>query len=261
MTKLGFELSHTNFRREGGNRYSRRLLELYDSLGIRWVEFPVHRFLPAFTLLHGWNRCFWINKRVLKKFEDILSSYDFERAGHVLNRADIMNTRHQRIVNVCLQLAERLGCEKTVFHMPRQLFIDRQETISVQPFLSPDDYSTQICLENLEPHINPVKIQEWAHEHNFGFCFDAGHFAVSPGWSYDIFPRLKPDHLHAHNNDLVNDLHAPIHEGSIDFGRIFKIIGELPETITMEVHAKGEERSFYKQAFEKAQGLLQQRQG
>lgn len=256
MVKLGFELSHTKFRWEGGNRYSRRLLELYDSLGVRLVEFPVHRFLPVCTLMHGCNRFFRINNRLLKEFDEIISSYDFKRTAHALNRADITLTRHRHIINACLQIAERLDCEKTVFHASRKFFRNHHDTPKARPFLSQDDYPTQICIENLEPHANPVRVQEWAHEHDFKFCFDVGHFSLSPGWNYEILPKLKPDHIHAHNNDLRKDLHAPIHQGSIDFAQLFRTMGSIPETIIMELHAEGDEQLFYKQAWERAQELV-----
>jgi sugar phosphate isomerase/epimerase len=108
----------------------------------------------------------------------------------------------------------------------------------------------------MEPHFDPHTIQQWAHEHNLGFCFDVGHFSVSPGWEYDIIPKLMPDHLHAHNNDHVNDSHAPIDQGITDFERVFKMLGKIPDTTIMELHVKGDERAFYDRAWEAAKKIV-----
>jgi hypothetical protein len=56
MIRLGIELTQTKFRKEGENRYSRRVLEIYDDLGVELIEIPVHRFLPVLTGLDFWNR-------------------------------------------------------------------------------------------------------------------------------------------------------------------------------------------------------------
>ncbi|MHA2496649.1 MAG: TIM barrel protein [Candidatus Hodarchaeales archaeon] len=257
MTRLGIELTQTKFRKEGGNRYSRRILEIYGELGVELIEIPVHRFLPALTGLDFWNRFYRINETIFNEFEDILSSYNFVRTAHALSRLDITNIRHQRLTNTCLQIADGLNCEKTVFHTSKRFFTQKNpEKPTKRPFLSQDGYSTRICLENMEPHFDPHAIQQWAHEHNLGFCFDVGHFSVSPGWEYDIMPKLMPDHLHAHNNDHVNDSHAPIDQGITDFERVFKMLGKIPDTTIMELHVKGNERAFYDRAWEAAKKMV-----
>jgi sugar phosphate isomerase/epimerase len=254
---LGIELTQTRFRQEGGNRYARRILALYAALGVELIEIPVHRFLPIFTGLTFWNRFYRVNDRLLNEFEDLLSTYEFARTAHALSRLDLTNSRHQRLATTCLQLADRLDCEKTVFHMSKRFFTqEHPEKPRQRPFLSQADYSTHICIENMEPHANPQSIQEWAHGQGLGFCLDLGHFSVSPGWTYDILPQLKPDHLHIHNNDHVNDLHAPLDQGATDFKQVFEKLGEIPDTIIMELHVEGDEKAYYSRAWETAQNFI-----
>ncbi|MFX0115632.1 MAG: TIM barrel protein [Candidatus Hodarchaeota archaeon] len=258
--RLRIELTPTQFRQEGVNRYSCRILGLYAALGVELIEIPVHQFLPVLTGLDFWNRFYRVNERILKDFEDILSTYDFANTAHALSRLDVTNSKHQRLATACLQLADRLNCEKTVFHMSKRFFTQKNDgRPRKRPFLSQDDYSTHIFIENMEPHATPQRIQQCAQGHGLRFCLDLGHFSLSPGWTYDILPELKPDHLHVHNNHHANDLHTPIDQGSIDFQSVFKRLGEIPDTVIMELHVEGDEKAYYSRAWETAQKLVSER--
>lgn len=76
---------------------------------------------------------------------------------------------------------------------------------------------------------------------DFGHCFDVGHWWLFSAtaldtWFQALGHRLL--HLHLHDNRRGADEHLPVGEGSIDFGRLFGLVGQLQHspTMTLEAH-------------------------
>ncbi len=99
-----------------------------------------------------------------------------------------------------------------------------------------------IYIENMfdsSPDMLAVLAERLSDVVNFGVCFDYAHAAVSKvplaEWVEKLAPYTK--HMHINDNDLVNDLHQTIGEGSIDWEEFARLFREKlnPETVLIEI--------------------------
>ncbi len=103
----------------------------------------------------------------------------------------------------------------------------------------------KIAIENIVD-TEPTHLRLLAQRMNhplFGLCFDVGHrelfSKMSVGeWVEGMHPYIFE--LHLHDNCGVNDDHFPIGDGKLDFGELFKKLGELviDPVYTLEAHSK-----------------------
>lgn len=109
-------------------------------------------------------------------------------------------------------------------------------------FLEDKPADFQLLLENVmdEDPALLSDIIEGVDDPRMRICLDVGHVnAVSPISAEEWIRRLGHQilHFHLHNNDGERDLHAPLHEGTMDIEAVLRTIDEccLPEaTFTIE---------------------------
>lgn len=103
----------------------------------------------------------------------------------------------------------------------------------------------KIAIENIVD-TEPAHLKQLAQRMDhplFGLCFDVGHrelfSQMSMGeWAEAMHPYIFE--LHLHDNYGVNDDHSPIGDGKVDFGGLFRKLGELEidPVYTLEAHSK-----------------------
>jgi sugar phosphate isomerase/epimerase len=106
-----------------------------------------------------------------------------------------------------------------------------------------EPHNIRIAVENIvdtEPDHLKLLADEVGHP-LFGLCLDVGHreiFSDTPidAWVDKMHPHIHVMHLHDNTGEF--DDHAPIGEGSVDFGALFARIRELgiDPVYTLEAH-------------------------
>lgn len=157
---------------------------------------------------------------------------------------DIAKLRYRQ----ALDRALALGVRRIVIHggfLPHVYFPEwyvEQSVIFWKEFLCEVPSDVTLALENvMEPSPDMlVAIAEGVNDPRFGLCFDAGHAntcisSVPPvQWLAPMQPWLR--HVHLHNNQGKDDLHAALGSGSIDIVRFLDELQRLcPQaTVTLE---------------------------
>lgn len=99
----------------------------------------------------------------------------------------------------------------------------------------------QIAIENIfeDDPTNLRLLMEEIGSHNFGLCFDTGHFNLFSKISLkEWLSQLKPYiiELHLHDNNRETDAHKPIGEGTFDFDTLFSMLKDKDLLYTIEAH-------------------------
>ena len=147
-----------------------------------------------------------------------------------------------------LTMAQALGISKIVVHsgfIPYIYFPEWFVAESVRfwrEFLESVPENTVLCLENvMDPGPEMlVQVAEGVNDPRLRLCLDVGHAntciaETKPmNWLDPMAPWL--DHLHLHNNDGGNDLHASLDRGTIPTEALLeRVLTLCPEaTLTLE---------------------------
>ena len=147
-----------------------------------------------------------------------------------------------------LTMAQALGISKIVIHsgfIPYIYFPEWFVAESVRfwrEFLESVPENTVLCLENvMDPGPEMlVQVAEGVNDPRLRLCLDVGHAntciaETKPmNWLDPMAPWL--DHLHLHNNDGGNDLHASLDRGTIPTEALLeRVLTLCPEaTLTLE---------------------------
>ena len=145
-------------------------------------------------------------------------------------------------------MAQALGISKIVVHSGFIPYIYFPEWFVVESvrfwreFLESVPENTVLCLENvMDPGPEMlVQVAEGVNDSRLRLCLDVGHAntciaETKPmNWLDPMAPWL--DHLHLHNNDGGNDLHASLDRGTIPMEALLEWVLTLcPEaTLTLE---------------------------
>ena len=79
-----------------------------------------------------------------------------------------------------------------------------------------------------------VGIVETVNEENVGITFDVGH-ANTVGVIDDFLEIFdKVSHLHFHDNDAVRDLHLPLGEGTVNWGKVLREVRGFKGWVILE---------------------------
>lgn len=157
-----------------------------------------------------------------------------------------------KIATQSLQLAEKLGAKRVVFHpglgydyTAKELALWLKNSLEFWPeFLAhAAAINTVICIENIyegEPEVF-VELLGALNSPNLGHVFDIGHWNIFSSrnlsdWLTVTAPWLK--HIHLHDNHGERDEHLAIGHGYVPFSTLFawlKKSGQNP-TMTLENH-------------------------
>ena len=147
-----------------------------------------------------------------------------------------------------LTMAQALGISKIVVHsgfIPYIYFPEWFVAESVRfwrDFLESVPENTVLCLENvMDPSPEMlVQVAEAVNDPRLRLCLDVGHAntCIAETKPMDWLDPMAPwlDHLHLHNNDGGNDLHASLDRGTIPMEALLEQVLTLcPEaTLTLE---------------------------
>lgn len=102
-------------------------------------------------------------------------------------------------------------------------------TKSFKPlFLKSKDCSVKIVLENLTKGNIFSEVSEIVAVKNkfpwLGFCLDFAHSELTR--QTDSFKKMRIDHIHVSDNDMINDVHLQLGTGKMDFIKLKRIIEE-----------------------------------
>ena len=133
-------------------------------------------------------------------------------------------------VRQSMDIAKEMGLRGAVFHTNRlygfrdAVYLRNWADINERFFrtLCEEYPNQQVFMENMFDEA-PDVLCEFAERmkdcENFGICLDYAHGAISEvaasGWMKQLAPYVK--HMHINDNDLTNDLHAPIGDGQLDW--------------------------------------------
>ncbi|MDO5846954.1 MAG: sugar phosphate isomerase/epimerase family protein [Methanocorpusculum sp.] len=85
-----------------------------------------------------------------------------------------------------------------------------------------EEYTVHFAVENMGSlpclHFRTPEFLRVVREAGLGFCLDTGHASLNG--VLDAFCRGRPDHLHLHDNDGIQDLHGACGSGTIDFDAV-----------------------------------------
>lgn len=160
-----------------------------------------------------------------------------------------------------LEIAQRLHVKGVVFHTNvtpmlctsayNQTVIDR--TCNYLKELLERYSGIDIYMENMfdaDPAILVgISQQLYGTYANYGVCLDYAHASISPTpvsqWVKELAPYIK--HLHINDNDLQNDLHLAVGDGSIDwelFGHYYKKYFSQCSLLIETTQPENQRRSF-----------------
>ena len=146
-----------------------------------------------------------------------------------------------------IELAQRYGCKKVVFHstfIPRvyypEWFIPRSVEFW-QTFLKDVPEDICCCMENvMDTQMEPlVDIVSNVNDSRLRLCLDIGHIHVTQTEKTvetvveDIAPWIA--HAHIHNNNGLHDTHSQLGDGRIPVERVLELLLEKTDaTLGME---------------------------
>lgn len=203
-----------------------------------------------------------------KKQQEIIDTYarvrsDFSR--DTMHGAFLDVTVHSSDVRIrevselrirqSLDIAKEMGLRGAVFHTNRlygfrdAVYLKNWQETNERFFRTIcEEYpNQQIFMENMFDEA-PDVLTEFAERMsdcpNFGICLDYGHGAISnvseSEWIKNLAPYIK--HMHINDNDLKNDLHAPVGSGQLDWKRFTEEIKRYEINTTVLVEVTGVEK-------------------
>ncbi|HON82391.1 MAG TPA: sugar phosphate isomerase/epimerase family protein [Methanoregulaceae archaeon] len=98
-----------------------------------------------------------------------------------------------------------------------------------------EDYSIRFSIENMENwnYFFLRRPEEIENLGEFNLALDVGHAYLNR--CLDEFLAMPFSHVHLHDNNGKEDLHAPVGQGTIDFGPVLKAIKDNHATPIIEV--------------------------
>ncbi len=151
-----------------------------------------------------------------------------------------------------LHAAAEFGASLVVFHPGYEKWrYGLQSRLWLEPSLRfwpplielAEQLGTRLALENIfeEEPDTLAALLDALDTPTLGHCFDVGHWRLFgkvslEQWFASLGPRLV--HLHLHDNLGDRDAHLAVGEGSIDFKKLFHLLGDLPgaPSLTLEAH-------------------------
>lgn len=119
----------------------------------------------------------------------------------------------------------------------------------------------QIFMENMfdeAPDVLCGLAEEMTDYGNFGVCLDYAHGVISDTpvveWMKQLAPYVR--HMHINDNDLKNDLHAPLGEGQINWKTFVKELEEYKIDASILIEVSGMEKQKKSLEFLKREGIL-----
>ncbi len=247
--RFGFDIEARQFSME----YIRKRFEYLDKK-VDLLEIPVYKFAA-----HG-----KVDAQLLKEFLDISASYNFHFTAHASDDLELITAfepddHYIKRVKINIEIAERIGAEKIVFHHKTR------QGVPLKP-----ESNILLCIEN-GSELDPFLTEMMARENGYGFVLDIPHMFLHYVFNkkpekdcYDDIPKLVADHLHISNTyfkqeslldsviyllkgdinsafvRLIGDFHLPLTTGHIDYWRVFKKF-KVPETVIMEISSRNYE--------------------
>ena len=158
-------------------------------------------------------------------------------------------------VRQSMDIAKEMGLRGVVFHTNRlygfrdKIYLKNWAESNERFFrkICEEYPNQQIFMENMfdeEPDVLCEFAERMEDCENFGICLDYAHGAISEvsasDWIKPLAPYIK--HMHINDNDLINDLHAPIGDGQLDWALFTKEIEEYKINTTVLVEVTGVEK-------------------
>jgi len=214
---------------------------------------------------HQWNTDFLYSKSEIEQIQKWLAEYGLrllDLHGSAGNEKDWASSQeYQRLAGVELvrnrvEMTACLSADVVIMHVPAD----------------PESAAVRRSLDELEPICRERSVRIAIENGNFeairrllserdpqcvGLCYDSGHGNAASG-GLDHLESLK-DRLisvHLHDNDGTGDQHNPLFSGTVDWGRLARIMAESAYTkvvsmeVTMGLSGIQDEREFLDKAFE-----------
>lgn len=242
-------------RVNGSIRKFRDELEFFSSLGFDYVEIPL---AGLDVVVRG-----RIIERRMKRILDILNEFEIKRTVHapdVVNLKHSTNPWHYRVMESTIIFAHRIGAEVVVYHcgtVDHRLDI-RQKT-QVQSEIQAlrklgkmaEKHGVVIGVENLfQPATEVVELVSEVNHPNVRMTLDFGHLFIYCEYTgadfYEQIEHALPVTAELHVSDNfaeapqtyqdvpdeepyrfvygIGDLHLPLGEGDIPYGRILPLL-------------------------------------
>lgn len=129
----------------------------------------------------------------------------------------------------CMEPSLWQASEQALFRSLHDLAV-LQDEVSV--VLAVENMGSWTCCHFRDPVLLPV-----LDDLGLGFALDVGHAALT-GTLEAFLAEARPVHLHLHDNDGKNDLHAACGSGCIDFSAVMEAVPRS-STAVVEVHDPG----------------------
>ena len=179
---------------------------------------------------------------------ELLESYSCQYAVHAPSRSINISSIHEpvrkgcvEVIGDCFSLAGELSAD-VVVHPGYFAWIEDREKALRQFRKSlaelnglAEEYSVKFYIENMGNWDyfflkSPDEIDQLGE---FDLALDVGHAHLNH--CLDEFLCLPLCHVHLHDNNGIEDAHAPVGQGSIDFGPVLKAVEENNATPIIEV--------------------------
>ncbi len=198
------------------------------------------------------------NPEEYKRRLDIYRNLGRDTSGDTLHGVFldmVVNSQDNEIRNICrdrvrksMETAVELGCRAVVFHTNYLVGFKSgsyrnewvKECSEFYHILADEFNNTDILIENMfddSPEMLGRLMKACDDVPNIGVCFDVAHAAVwnNPlnGWIETLGKYIR--HIHMNDNDLHEDLHLPLGEGSIDYSILNQCRMDSLESVLLEV--------------------------
>ncbi len=225
---------------------------------------------------HHWRTDFIYSDCEIQQIAEWLEDYGLRlndlHASAGVEKSWVSRLEYERLAGVELvknriAMAARLSTDVIIMHVPAEpedpaeasaLWSQLLKSLdAIEPYAK--DYGVRIAIENLFPDNFPTieRILSKYGPDYVGLCYDSGHANVT-GIGLGRLERLT-DRLisvHLHDNDGTADQHRLLFSGSVDWGRLARIMAasSYSKCVSMELtmhHSDIEdEQVFLKKAFE-----------
>lgn len=170
-----------------------------------------------------------------------------------------VNSSDNRIASVTrdrmrssMEVASILGCKGVIFHtnlipgfeVPFYLDGWLEKNAQFYKKLLSEYPDVEIYLENMfdyKPEMLIRMCEAMKDEERFGICLDIAHAYISKTPLEDWIDALAPYicHFHINDNDGINDLHAAVGDGVIDWEKTTGLIEQVNQDASVLIEVKG----------------------
>ena len=195
-----------------------------------------------------------------KEIRDIIESRSLELVAHLPWYFEIAHP-YSRVreafleeVRSAIEVAADFGAELAGIHLHRlpKFFKERALELHIEALRRAQSYAEdagiKLCIENSDlrsfPQHDIEKILDTLPE--LGLVLDVGHAHIGSKLEEVVefmhSLKQKVEHVHAHDNNLREDLHLPIGAGKIEWERLLpELRGFYDGRITLEVHSRDQD--------------------